>query len=241
MDTRRALLRGVGLAGLAGASGLAGCTALADGGDGDTGGDGAPNTDADGGDGSEPSGRDRPADATHDAVVAAVDDPPDLPVDPRVSLADPHVDGDSPVVLRVDVNNPTDEAVVVGEYRPVVFQYVRDATGTLVWYPHSERSTDGEPDRSLPDLGLAEEGCWRLDSPLAQTMEYGTVEVPAGGTLTAFVGLYALPDAPGGAGCFPAGEFRFEAHYTVMEDGFGGEENPSATWGFDLTLRAVDR
>ncbi|WP_073307743.1 hypothetical protein [Halobaculum gomorrense] len=135
MSDRRALLRGagaIGLAGLAGCAGLANGTterSLPDGGD-DFGGDDS------GGDDTCPFDRESPPDATHEATVTGQDAPPEaVPVRPRVSLADPSVTSGSPIVLRVDVDNGTDEVVVIGEYRPVVFQYVRSADGTFVWYP----------------------------------------------------------------------------------------------------------
>ncbi|MFC7098986.1 hypothetical protein [Halobaculum marinum] len=239
MHTRRSLLQSGGLLGLAGVTGLAGCTATAN--DDDPLPDGGDDGSGDGNGGSEPSDREYPPGSTHEATITGVDDAPDLPVAPRVSLANPYVTEGQPVVLRVDVDNPTDEPVRIGEYRPVVFQYVYDTDGTLVWYPHSERSTDGEPDRAVPDLDLADDGCWRLASGIAQTMEYGTVEIPANGTLTAYVGLYATADAPEPAdGCFPTGAFRFDTNYTVFADGMDGDDNPSATWGFDLAIETID-
>ncbi|MFC6784722.1 hypothetical protein ACFQFH_02260 [Halobaculum halobium] len=232
MQHRRALLRAAGGLGLAG---LAGCAGLANG-----------TTDRplpDGGNDTRPSDREYPPDATHRSRIAAQDPAPELPVRPRVGLANPYVTDGSPIVARLDVVNETDEAVVVGEYRPVVFQYVRSADGTLVWYPHSERSIDGEPDRSVPDLTLADDGCWRLASGIAQTMEYGTVEIPAGGMLTAFVGLYVTHDAAsagGGSGCFPTGSFRFEASYATHPDGVASDTGPAARWGFDLVVEEID-
>ncbi|UIP01356.1 hypothetical protein Hbl1158_15705 (plasmid) [Halobaculum sp. CBA1158] len=242
MHSRRTLLRAGGVVALAG---LAGCTGS--GGPGipsDTPGsaddDPADDDPADDGTDTAPSDRARPADATHEATVASVDDAPDLPVAPRVSLADPYVTEGSPVVLRVDVENTTDAAVTIGEYRNVVFQYTYAEDAALVWLPHSDRSTDGEPDRATPELELADAGCWRLDSQPVQTAEYGTVEIPAGGTLTAFVGLYALPDAPVDGSCFPTGEFRFEARYAAYDDGTIGDPEASADWGFDLAIEAID-
>ena len=245
MHTRRALLRLGGLVGLAGATGLAGCTAAAD----DTplpdGGDGGSGTDGGSGEGpggSKPSDREYPPTATHEATVLGQDEAPEgLPIAPRVSLANPYVTDGQPIVVRVDVDNTGDEPVAVGEYRPVVFQYVTSADGALLWYPHSERSTDGDPDRATPEIDLADEGCWRLPGPIAQTMEYGTVEIPANGTLTAYVGLYATADAPEpDGGCFPTGEFRFDTSYTVFADGVGGDDNPTASWGFDLGIETID-
>lgn len=226
MHTRRSLLRAAGLCGVAG---LAGCTAVV--GDGPS----LPGLEDPG---TRPSERDHPPDATHRAAVAATDAPPDLPVEPHVSLADPFVTAGSPVVLRVDVENPTDGAVTVGEYRSVVFQYGYSTDGTLVWLPHSERSTDGEPDRSLPDYAVSGEGCWWLEEHVAITMEYGSVEIPARGTLTAFVGLYATPDA---TTCTPTGDHRFETAYTHFRNGIpgDGDDSRSETWGFILSVEGL--
>ncbi|MFC7175996.1 hypothetical protein [Halosegnis marinus] len=231
MTTRRTLLRAAGLAGLAG---LAGCTAI--------GGTSTPDDDpavsgpADGGngtgDGIEPSELDVPRDATRRASIVASDDADALPVTPRVSLADPFATGGSPPVLRVDVDNPGDDPVTVGEYRAVVFQYVGSDDGTYVLLPHSERSTSGDPDRVTPDFAAGD--CWTLDSPVAVTMEYGTVEIPAGGTLTAYVGLYGNPETD----CLPAGEYRFEAAYNVAPLSSADDEQPP-TWGFTLGIEEL--
>lgn len=231
--TRRSVLRAAGIAGIAG---LAGCTAgsndlpVADGGnDNGTDGDGT---------GSQPSDLEHPPDATHQARIVSQDPAPELPVAPRVSLADPYVTGGSPPVLRVDVDNTTDAPVVLGEYRDVVFQYVYGgAEDGLILLPHSERSTEGEPDRTTPEYEVEDEGCWRLTSGVAVTEEYGTVEVPAGGTLTAFVGMYGLP---GAEGCLPTGEHRFEATYSYYPEGIGGDGREQADWGFTLSLEPLE-
>lgn len=227
MVTRRSLLRAAGIAGIVG---LAGCTArgndLPPATDGGTDGDGT---------GSEPSERDYPPGATHRATLVSQDAAPDLPVTPRVSLADPYVTGGSPPVLRVDVDNTADRPVVLGEYRDVVFQYVADGEDAIL-LPHSERSTSGDPDRATPDYGVEGDGCWRLTDHIAVTEEYGTVEVPAGGTLTAYVGLYGLP---GAEDCLPTDERRFEATYSYYPGGLG-DEREDATWGFTLSVAPIE-
>lgn len=231
MSTRRSLLRAAGLAGVAA---LAGCTAIAN--DDTALPDGG--SDGDGPGGSQPSDLDHPPDATHIARITAQDDAPDLPVRPSVSLADPYVTQGSPPVVRVTVENPTDEPVAIGEYRPVVFQYVPSDDDAYVFLPHSERSTAGEPDRATPDYEVEGDGCWRLTSGIGQTLEYGTVEIPAKGTLTAFVGLYATRDA---GRCAPPGERRFEASYNYFENGVpsDGDDTRSESWGFSLTVEEL--
>lgn len=232
MTTRRTLLRAAGLAGLAT---LAGCTAIAN---DDT--DPLPDGggDGDGPGGSQPSDLEHPRDATHVARITGQDDAPNLPVRPRVSLADPYVTLGSPPVVQVTVENPTDDPVVIGEYRPVVFQYVYSDDDEYVFLPHSERSTAGDPDRSTPDYEVAGDGCWQLTSGIGQTMEYGTVEIPANGTLTAFVGLYATEDA---SRCTPLGERRFETSYTYFENGIpgDGDDTRSESWGFSLAIEEL--
>lgn len=222
MSTRRDLLR---LAGLAGVSGLAGCTTIA----GEE-----PTTDP--GDGTRPSERDSPPGATHRISLATSDDAPALPVRLRVAVADAYATSGSPPVLRVDVDNPTDEPVAVGEYRAVVFQYVYAGARTLVLLPHSDRSTEGEPDREIPDYEMTSDGCWKLASYPGQTLEYGTVEIPANGTLTAFVGLYATPDADA---CLPAGDHRFQATYARFSDGGHGSPSETDRWGFSLAVEEL--
>lgn len=238
MTRRRTLLRAVGAAGLAG---LAGCTGLGDApADGPTDGPADSPTDT----GTEtPTDPETPSEATHRVTVTGADGAPDLPVEPSVAVADPYATGESPPVLRVDVANPTDEPVSVGEYRAVVFQYVRSTDRTLVWLPHSERSTDGEPTRMQPDHDVAGDGCWRLADDIAVTMEYGVVEIPAGGTLSAFVGLYGLPDADA---CLSTGDHYFETTYAVSPlsgdetDGdTATDESSEARWGFSLSVEAL--
>lgn len=214
--TRRDALGAVGLVGFAG---LAGCTAAPEPSD--------PATD----------GGTRPPDATRRVTVVSRDDPPDLPVRPRVSLADPFATDGSPPVLRADVENPTDDPVVVAEYREVVFQYVGAVDAPFVLLPHSERSTTGDPDRTGPPFETVGDGCWRLTDRVAVTMEYGTVEIPAGGTLTAFVGLYGVA---GSEGCLPPGEYRFEATYAHYPEGLDGGDPDTATWGLRLRVDSLD-
>jgi hypothetical protein len=224
-------LHAVSLAGLAT---LAGCTAVANDDPGLP--DGGSNGDGPGG--SQPSDLEHPPTATHRVTILDQDDAPDLPVRPRVTLADPYVTQGSPPVLRVDVANPTDEPVVIGEYRPVVFQYVYSDDDAYVFLPHSERSTEGDPDRTTPEYDVEGDGCWRLTSGIGQTMEYGTVEIPTNGTLTAFVGLYATEDA---SRCTPLGARRFETSYNYFEAGFAGDEDDtrSEPWGFSLAVEEL--
>ena len=215
MPTRRSVLNAVGLAGVAG---LAGCTGTED------------------ASGDETTGRTPPADAVGRVRVAGRVDQPDLPVEPRVSAVDPFVTSETTAVLRVDVDNTTSNPVTLGEYRGVVFQYAHSESDDYVLLPHSERSTEAPPERSPADVETAGGAdCWRLASRVVTTDEYGTVEIPADGTLTAFVGAYTVTDA---RSCLSTGEHAFESTYSVDPL---DEETPDErdSWGFTLSVEEL--
>lgn len=215
MPTRRSVLRAAGLAGVAG---LAGCAATEEASDGGA------------------TERTPPADAVGRVRVAERTDQPDLSVEPRVSAVDPFVTSETTAVLRVDVDNTASDQVTLGEYRSVVFQYTHSGSDECVLLPHSERSTEGPPERSPPDVETTGgDDCWRLASKVVVTAEYGTVEIPADGTLTAFVGVYAADEA---RSCLPTGEHAFESTYSVDPL---DEETPdeSASWGFTLAVEEL--
>jgi hypothetical protein len=215
MPNQRTVLSAVGLAGVVG---LAGCTGTEDASDDET------------------TERTPPADAVGRVRVAGRTDQPDLPVEPHVSAVDPFVTSETTAVLRVDVDNTASDQVTLGEYRSVVFQYVHSESGDYVLLPHSERSTEGPPERSPADVETAGGAdCWQLDSKLAVTAEYGTVEIPADGTLTAFVGVYAADEA---RSCLPTGEHAFESTYSV--DPLDEEtSDESASWGVTLAVEEL--
>jgi hypothetical protein len=224
MQTRRDLLR---VASIGGVFVLAGCTAIAD--------DSTPPNDSTSSDpGSEPTELKVPRDATHRAKINSIDAAPDLPVRPQVSLADPFLTSGSPPALRIDVENLTDEAVTVGEYRAVVFQYVSSNDGAYLLLPVSDRSTEGTPDRVRGDYAVTEQDCFQLADPIAVTTEYGTIEIPAGGTLTAFVELYVGSTADG---CPPVGDYRFETTYSVAP--LTDDAGAPSEWGFTLSVEEL--
>ena len=220
MPTRRTLLRVAGTAGLAG---VAGCTSLAEGSD-----DGEP---------TDETGTPTPLSGAVGRVrVAQRETLPEPPVEPRVSVVDPFVTSESTAVLRADVENTTSDPVTVGEYRAVVFQYAHSGNGDYVLLPHSERSTEDPPERSPADVETTDgDDCWRLASGVLVTAEYGTVEIPADGTLTAFVGVYAADEA---RSCLPTGEHVFESTYSAAPL---DEETPneSGSWGFILGVEEL--
>ena len=150
--------------------------------------------------------------------VVAVDDPPDLPVRPSVAVVRGAATPEHPPRLRTTVANGGDEPVTVGEGRAIHLEYVPDGTGSLVLLP-----ADGGYS--------AEPGCWRLAAAVAVTQEYRTIGVEAGGASERLVDLYATP---GGEGCLPVGEFRFETTLSVVTE--TAEPAASAEWGFSVVL-----
>jgi hypothetical protein len=214
--TRRSLLRGGGLAGLAL---LAGC--VTDAADPDGAGSPTampsstptPSPDAPGpGDGGDAGGT-RPAGTGGPGVTLVGVTPPAAPLDATVELVEPVASAASPPLLHVTLTNAGDRPVRVGEGRAMRFQYVHDTGGHLVLLPA------GGDYPAAPD-------CWRLREGIAVTEEYRTVDLAPGAVASATLALYG---AAGGDGCLPAGEFAFETRYALV-DGAGG------TWGFRVLL-----
>lgn len=174
-------------------------TPLPDGGDGDTG-------------GTRPSGTGGPG-----VSLVGLDDAPDGPLQPDVTVVEAVATEDHPPMLRTSLTNTGDEAVVVGEGRAIRFQFVADDSRTLTLLP-----AEG-------DYPVVEGNCWRLEEPIATTMEYRTEELGAGETIEAEIELYALSEYDG---CLPVGEFRFETGYSIA----GEESEEEFTWGFSVVL-----
>jgi len=190
-------------------------------GDGGSGGDdGAPDpgNDTDGAGGTRPRGTGGPG-----VSIVAVDDAPDLPVRPGVSVAREAATESHPPQLRVTLTNESDEPVSVGEGRAVVFAYVADDSRALILLP-----AGGD----YP----ADPGCWRLAEPIAVTEEYRIRTLDPGETVSTRVDLYATP---GEDACLPVGRFRFETTYSVApgRDALpDGENGQRGRWGFFVTL-----
>lgn len=174
-----------------------------------------------------------PADASHHLAIESRDEPPELPIVPEVEVVDPYATPEHPPLLRATVRNPTDTAVTVGEYRAVVFMYAF-AKDRAVLLPHSERVANRDPRPTAPEYRVVGDGCWRLTDHVAVTAEYGTVEVPANGYITALVGLYGDVDQ---SACLPTGPTRFEEAYSVGP--LTDEPRKTARWGFSVRVRRL--
>jgi hypothetical protein len=207
--SRRSLLRlGVGLGTV---GGFAGC--VGPGGDTPTpSGDGTP-TRTDGG--TPTDGGDGPT-----VTLDAVDDPPDIPVEPAVEVVEATATDAHPPRLRATVTNRSDGTVTVGEGRAVVFAYVSDTARNLTLLPEGG---------DYP----VEAGCWRLREPIAITEEYRTVTLDPDEAVSGVQGVYGAAD---GTGCLPTGTFRFESTYSVYAGETPDTERERATWGFSLAV-----
>ncbi|AXG10843.1 hypothetical protein [Haloplanus rubicundus] len=224
--TRRRCLRRIG--GPLLLTGLAGCTGDGPGGaDGDgedsatptgTSGELPPDTNGtgtcgDGTSGTRPAGTGGPG-----VTLVSVDACPALPVRPAVEVVREAATPEHPPRLRTRLTSTADEPVRVGEGRAVHFEHVTDDSGALVLLPG-----DGEYP-ATPD-------CWRLHEGIATTEEYRTFEIEPGESSSRPVDLYATP---GGDGCLPVGEHRFETTISVVSE--AAEPESSARWGFSILL-----
>ncbi|WP_435195019.1 hypothetical protein [Natronomonas sp. EA1] len=175
-----------------------------------------------------------PMNASHHVAIESRDALPDFPVVPEIEVVEPYAMPEHPPVLRATVRNPTDEPVTIGEYRAVVFMYAH-AKDRAILLPHSERVVNGTPTPTGREYPVVGDGCWRLTDHVPVTAEYGTVEVPAGGRVSALVGLYGAPEQ---SACLPTGNTRFTASYSIapLTDG----KRQSGRWGFALRVRRLD-
>ncbi|MFB6169490.1 MAG: hypothetical protein ABEJ43_11695 [Haloferacaceae archaeon] len=211
VSQRRRYLRGLGVVGRVG---LAGCTGDGSGSAATDGGENSPPDDGPrGGGDTRPSGTGGPG-----VTVVSVDDRVDLPVQPGVEVVRETATAEHPPRLRTTLANTNDERVRVGEGRTVHFEFVADDAGALVLLP---------PGPEYP----VEPGCWRLTGGIATSEEYRTFGVDADGSSERPVDLYARP---GGDGCLPVGEYRFETTISIVSADV--EVLSSAEWGFTVVL-----
>jgi hypothetical protein len=187
---------------------------------GSDGDDGLPGTGSSSPSPTDGSGGTRPAGTGGPGVtIVSVDDDPELPVRPRVAVVRDAATPEHPPRLCTTLVNATDDLVTVGEGRAVHFEYVTDETGVLMLLPAEVGTYPAAPD------------CWRLTEGIAVTEEYRMLDVSPDDPSARLVDLYATP---GGDGCLPVGEYRFETTIAVVSS--DGEQEASATWGFVVLL-----
>lgn len=142
-------------------------------------------------------------------------------------MADAQATDDRPARLRVTLENPTGSPVVAGEERDVQFFHRTSTDDALYLYPAGNHAGDAP----------VEPGCWRLTDYVAVPEYYGTVEIPAGGSIRAASFVFGHPDLPGDV-CLPEGDHR------VSTSGMAGEDADAVLkgdatafeWGFTLRV-----
>lgn len=164
-----------------------------------------------------------------DSLVEVVDrdEQPNVPVEYTVSMAEPLATDEHPARVRVELSNTGEADLVLGERRSVQGYHGTSSDGALYLMPVGDGRT-GDP---------VEAGCWKLTDYVAVTTEYGTVEVPAGESLTAESFVYGRVDSPGD--CLSPGEHRVGLGGRVAESSagvIGDEDATEFSWGFTLRV-----
>lgn len=144
--------------------------------------------DAGEGDGGEP---------TLEIVGVETDSPPDLPIEPAVSVITRQSTETSPAGIAVEWENVGDGPVRVGEADAMVFAAARsvDDRAHLLAF---DRIGDRRDSVSFGD-------CWYVSDPLTFDGEYATVHLDPGDRHTAEPDLYARDET-----CLAPGTYRFE-------------------------------
>jgi len=219
---RRQLLR-LGAAALPVA--LAGCTST--GGPDDPGTTGSPTSGPTSTPTDTPSPTPSPTPRGTPVEVVSRADGPDVPVEYDATMAEPLATDDHPARVRVTIRNPTDSAVVLGEERAVQFHHVTSEDGALYLLPAGGRVEE-----------FADPGCWRLTDGVAVAEYYGTLAVPAGGSIDAESSVLGSAALPEGA-CLPSGEHRVLTSGRAAGDADAVLQGGDATdyeWGFTLRV-----
>lgn len=213
MRRRRVLRLGTATLPLA----LAGCTSLGDPGSEDT----EPST-------ASPTSSPSPTPEGTPVRVASTDEQPDVPVEYGVAMAEPLATDEHPARIRVTIRNPTDSEVVLGEERAVRFHHVIGEDGALYLLPAGSRVEH-----------FAEPACWRLTDHVAVAAYYGTLAIPADGSVSAESFVLGSADLPEGA-CLPTGEHRVvtSGRAAASADPIlgGGGDATDFRWGFTLRV-----
>lgn len=155
-------------------------------------------------------------------------DQPDAPVEYEASMAEPLATDEHPARVRVRIRNPTDSEVVLGEERAVQFHHITSDDDALYLLPVGSRAET-----------FAEPGCWRLTEPVAIAQYYGTISIPAGGSVSGESHVLGSADISGDV-CLPRGEHRLRtrgrAAPTAADIFEGSDDATDYQWGFTLRV-----
>lgn len=165
-------------------------------------------------------------------AVSDTRSPPDIPVEPSVSIVSPTAAEGHPPRLRVEWTNTGEETVRIGEAREITFAHDFSDGGRVRLLPRDWTSV-------TPGTGA--EGCARLrpGGPITVTGEFRSGTLDPGDSHARVVGVWVGENADSD-GCLPTGEFAFETpvHYGTA-DGSVLDSDPGETWGFTLSVRTA--
>ncbi|MEF8915724.1 hypothetical protein [Natronomonas sp.] len=154
-------------------------------------------------------------------VDVTADPPPDLPIEPAVSVVTAEATATTPASIAVGWENTDDRAVRAGEADSIVFSATRskDENVQLLAF-------DRIGDRSEK---VSFEDCWYVSGDLVFDGDYEVIDLEPGKRHTAEPDLYASDDA-----CLTSDSYEFETLVSV-EDQYGREEK-TEEWGFALDI-----
>lgn len=152
------------------------------------------------------------------------DPPPDLPVEPSVSIADGTATREHPPRITVAWTNEADASIRLGEARSAFFALsVSDDGGAILlgdeWGSH--------------DVATATGGCWHTTRPVNGDGAYRVVEVAPGERHETSSGLYGYRGS-----CLSAGTYAFRNTVGTWDPHEPEGHGPSASWGFALEVAA---
>jgi hypothetical protein len=128
----------------------------------------------------------------------------------------------------VEITNPTDSTVAMGEERTVQFHHVSSTDVELYLHPAGDETSPGP----------VEAGCWRMTEPVAVLQYYGIIEIAPGETRRAESLVYGHPNLPEGE-CLPPGDHRVEIEGVTGEDTeavLDADEQTEFSWAFTLRV-----
>jgi hypothetical protein len=154
-------------------------------------------------------------------VNVTADSPPDLPVDPDISVENAEATATTPASIAVSWENVADRTVQVGEATSMVFSATVSEDGSAQLLAFEQIG-----DRSAK---MSFEDCWYVSGDLGFDGDYEVIDLEPGERHTAEPDLYARDIS-----CLTSGSYQFETLVSV-EDRYGQEEK-SDEWGFILDI-----
>lgn len=156
-------------------------------------------------------------------IGVSADAVPNLAAEPSVSVVNDEETDSKPAKLSVDWVNTSDEPVLLGEARSIIFTNRRSETANaqLIATDH------------FGDLGdtITFDGCWRVTGGIVMDGSYNRARLKPDETHRGDSALYARGDD-----CFSDGTYRFTTDVTVVDP--GSESDPETSdWGVSIDVQ----